>query len=741
MILAEQLSYTKEHNDNVFLTEFSSPRKKKVLKKRKSFVEQILRPNTKYIIKHDYDLDGDTLVLPDNCELIFKGGSIDNGFLVGPNASIYASTENIGILSSSEADSQSTLQKLSMISGIKNVTLELSSDLYLARKSDVRFKNLYIKGNAKRIFLNNFSEFSVENLKMADCNVFSVGNRNSSLFRLPMYEGSPVIIFKNNYFTGDLRLITSDFKSLDKKYRVDLFDYTGNRADNIYCSKGSNVFVMFPNTLYEDVVIADNVIHNFTCNVFDLACTNDTQYAVIAKAWAEEIGRNVSIENNHIYNDLSFTHWNDDSITDSGTYFCLVVCEYGTCRCENNVFENIIANNKISNCYDNYLSVSDLLYRNNSWKNILNLGSKDNRVLLKSKMGRGVRTYTDNKYLLEDMSSVYGIQDIGLMYTSIFDFQDDIESFEFYNNNIDLAGLYLNAYIGNECKRFVFKDNVINIGQVNLGGSPSYFTVPSRDDFYMEIVNNKIHVREGISSMSTNKEMAFIGDLSKDVINGTFVIKNNNVDLCKILYSGINQQKFYKGEFLNNQFISDNHNDNRSECFVTYFPQGVTLRNNKYLYKESRNNTSSVFYIVRRFNTGLSFVSDIRFDSKPSSIILFRGASQYGQEGMYKLKISIKSADEHYLYEYNFQLDKDGTATYYGYDKGGKLGRIMTNSELPNMAPNGVDQKAPFSLNHGLRGDFLKIGVDYRVEASIEPIGNIEIMHNSYTMNNDANNR
>lgn len=81
MILTEQLSYTKEHNDNVFHTEFSSPQKKKVLKKRKSFVEQIVYPNTKYVIKHSFDLEGRTIMLPENCELVFKGGEVHNGKL------------------------------------------------------------------------------------------------------------------------------------------------------------------------------------------------------------------------------------------------------------------------------------------------------------------------------------------------------------------------------------------------------------------------------------------------------------------------------------------------------------------------------------------------------------------------------------------------------------------------------------------------------------------------------------
>ena len=54
------------------------------------FASQVTEPNTKYIIKYDFDLDDD-FVLPDNCILEFDGGSINsNHTLTGNNASIQA---------------------------------------------------------------------------------------------------------------------------------------------------------------------------------------------------------------------------------------------------------------------------------------------------------------------------------------------------------------------------------------------------------------------------------------------------------------------------------------------------------------------------------------------------------------------------------------------------------------------------------------------------------------------------
>ena len=38
-------------------------------------------PNTRYIIRYDFDLDGNSIEIPDNCILDFQGGSIKNGYI------------------------------------------------------------------------------------------------------------------------------------------------------------------------------------------------------------------------------------------------------------------------------------------------------------------------------------------------------------------------------------------------------------------------------------------------------------------------------------------------------------------------------------------------------------------------------------------------------------------------------------------------------------------------------------
>lgn len=55
----------------------------KVLKSNIPFAEQIGDTNTKYVIKWDFDLGGDTLTIPEGCLIEMDGGTISNGTMVG----------------------------------------------------------------------------------------------------------------------------------------------------------------------------------------------------------------------------------------------------------------------------------------------------------------------------------------------------------------------------------------------------------------------------------------------------------------------------------------------------------------------------------------------------------------------------------------------------------------------------------------------------------------------------------
>ena len=55
----------------------------------------INKPNTVYTIQYDFDLNGQTITVPENCVLKFEGGSLSNGILVGQGTSIDADAKTI----------------------------------------------------------------------------------------------------------------------------------------------------------------------------------------------------------------------------------------------------------------------------------------------------------------------------------------------------------------------------------------------------------------------------------------------------------------------------------------------------------------------------------------------------------------------------------------------------------------------------------------------------------------------
>lgn len=50
-----------------------------ILRKNKSFAEQVTKSNTIYEIRYDFDLNGQEITIPEKCTLKFEGGSISNG--------------------------------------------------------------------------------------------------------------------------------------------------------------------------------------------------------------------------------------------------------------------------------------------------------------------------------------------------------------------------------------------------------------------------------------------------------------------------------------------------------------------------------------------------------------------------------------------------------------------------------------------------------------------------------------
>ena len=61
-----------------------------ILRKDKTFAEQVTQTNTIYEIRYDFDLNNEEVIIKNGCVLNFVGGSISNGTING-NSSIIIS--------------------------------------------------------------------------------------------------------------------------------------------------------------------------------------------------------------------------------------------------------------------------------------------------------------------------------------------------------------------------------------------------------------------------------------------------------------------------------------------------------------------------------------------------------------------------------------------------------------------------------------------------------------------------
>ena len=66
-----------------------------ILRKDKTFSEQITQSNTTYEIRYDFDLGGASVAIPENCVLKFDGGMLSNAIITGNNTIIDASIVQI----------------------------------------------------------------------------------------------------------------------------------------------------------------------------------------------------------------------------------------------------------------------------------------------------------------------------------------------------------------------------------------------------------------------------------------------------------------------------------------------------------------------------------------------------------------------------------------------------------------------------------------------------------------------
>ena len=173
-----------------------------ILRKNKTFAEQVTQANTIYEIRYDFDLNGEEITINKNCILKFEGGKIKNGSITFSGTSIQSAIsyifENIECKGrvlgpipveyfgtfANDSTSIDLAVSLRKIYSISNVA-QLGEGRYYTKESSIEIDNSLI-GTGKNSSIVEFS--NIEN--------------NATGFRFGKTTGGPENRTWNNYIAG-----------------------------------------------------------------------------------------------------------------------------------------------------------------------------------------------------------------------------------------------------------------------------------------------------------------------------------------------------------------------------------------------------------------------------------------------------------------------------------------------------------------------------------------------------------
>ena len=335
------------------------------LRKNKPIAEQLTKTNTTYKIRHEFNLRGDTLIIPQGCVLMFKRGKIINGTIIlnetclegkkGLNNVVLLGTCSNSILTSDifnldkTGASDNSLEVQSMFNvGVDSIIFSKGTYAF----SDIQVRNVKVNANGssfvstpaadgfaviKNIFVANGADY----FKLYDA---TIQGRKEGSPRIQQKVLSPVDLTN----VDEVEIRNCIFKELRyscyQAYAGGLYDYRGVSLSCHGCKnvlvEGCEFFDMMPSEWIwitptasgtwgdvEEVVLRNNYFHNpkddyersnTPVNVFSKNVVfegNLLEYQKYAGSAFNLQSRNVIVRNNIVRNSYF------KSIVD--------VCEYG----------------------------------------------------------------------------------------------------------------------------------------------------------------------------------------------------------------------------------------------------------------------------------------------------------------------------------------------------------------------------------------------------------------------------
>jgi hypothetical protein len=214
------------------------------------------------------------------------------------------------------------------------------------------------------------------------------------------------ITIRNNYITGNIRLITSstgdNYNFNSNKCYIENLVIDNNEFYDLYSSSSTKIIIYTGDTPVKSCYITNNKVTNFSYIFYHNGITNGHAYADYLYK-----NNNAVIKNNIVKctDDYNAVARNNGTIH---AYYTFSLIEGNSVECSNNTFEGFhVSDAPNTVVYDNYLSVIKLLYENNTWKNIVNFTAGIADVdIMKSKTAydcgiKRERIYRGNTYIIE----------------------------------------------------------------------------------------------------------------------------------------------------------------------------------------------------------------------------------------------------------------------------------------------------------------------------------------------------
>jgi hypothetical protein len=438
-------------------------------------------------------------------------------------------------------------------------------------------------------------------------------------------------VFKNNATlqrsNDGVERIYNDAQELPK---ISIIIFKNNRVYNCHFS-----FADFSDCCFDTCIIENNDIKNVKYLFFSIANENLPDNA--SELWKDKYNRlfenmkNLIVRNNHVIN--------EPTIVSSTTTYCgFIVAETQNVVYTGNYVEGIVSDNGA--VYDAYLSCKNVTYTGNIWKNNVAYAHTDNNNFIKCKGNGGIRTYFDNKFIVEKsfvdmLIETYGADRtkcaVGLCsLTSEVDISIENNTFE--------ADVLLFFTSNTPAKTYIFRNNYIKINQY-LGGALLSCTVNARAVFE----NNFLYCTEG----NDTELKPFIRSKNQNITvkNNTFIFKNVHFVVSKS--SGT-----YFFEYQNNNFYT--------ELGYYYFFESVngkgnhiTAKNLKILWDVAET-TDSDFKIN-------SDLYDVRIGVKKQGVLCFNNQTFFTADGEKEQKFSYKLYEKDGVQRYNINIINDKT--------------------------------------------------------------------------------